>query len=179
MNPVLKVLTEARLRQLSTKDNAMQVVVAEIVGSTPRHDRPRPETFERWCEKKATTALPASPAAIALFVLEHQGFGFEAVLGQLADISGAHCDAGLADPTTSYPVTAALDRISQLSPPASWPKTEKSQWLQLPYTLKTYLVKRDKDTTREIRRAQNEAAELRKKHAQTPKVENETAVQNI
>jgi hypothetical protein len=180
MNPVTQALAAARLRQLCTRDDAMLAVVAEIIGATPRHDRPRPEAFERWCERKGTTALPASPAAIALFVLEHQGHGLEAVLEHLADISGAHCDAGLADPTTSHPVTAALNKISKLDPPASWPKSEKTQWLQLNYTLQAYLVRRDKDQTREIRRAQNEAAELRKQLNAQQKVEttNETPVQS-
>ena len=57
MNPVMKALTEARLRQISTKDDAMAAVVRQIVGPVPHDDSPAPEVFERWCAAKGVTGL--------------------------------------------------------------------------------------------------------------------------
>jgi hypothetical protein len=179
VNPVMKALAEARLKQISTKDDATAAVLRQVIGPTPYDDTPPSEMFRSWSEKKGFTHLPASTSACAMFVLEHQGFGLEAVLQHLRGISAVHTNAGLADPTSSFPVSAALNEISKLAPPASWPKAEKAQWLQLPWTLQAYLVRRDKEQTREIRRAQNEAAELRRQLNAQQKVEtNETPIQS-
>jgi hypothetical protein len=163
-NPVTRALAEARLPQLANKDDAMLAVAEEIVGPAPKHDRPLPAAFVRFCERKGTTALPASIGAVALFVLGHQGFGLEAVLGQLADISGAHCDAGLADPTTAACVTGALSRIAKIEPPRSWPKAQKARFLSMSYDLQLFVAKHEEQRERAIHKAHQEAADLR--HAQ-------------
>jgi hypothetical protein len=175
MNPVTEALAAARLRQLNVKDDAMSVIVSQVVGPIPKHARPKPEAFNRWCERKGTTALPASTSAVALFVLEHQKDGVEALLGHLADISGSHCDANLADPTTSQPVTAALNRITKVEPPRSWAKTEWARFWALPYGMQVYVKKRETERDAGLRRAQDKLAEERKQIA-NPKVENESPI---
>lgn len=89
-NPVLEALAQARLRQLSTKDAAMQAVVTQLIGEIPHHERPRPELFERFCEARATTAIPASTSAVAVFVLQHAPLGIEALVSELENIGAAH-----------------------------------------------------------------------------------------
>lgn len=169
MNPVMKALTEARLKQISTKDDAMAAVVRQIIGPTPYDDSPPPAVFERWCAAKGVSALPAATSAVALFVLEHQGFGLEAVLQHLRGISAVHTNAGLADPTTSWPVTAAFNTIAKLEAPRSWPKAEKVKWLAIPYTLQAFVAKHEEQRERAVHKAHQEAADLRKQlNAQTP-----------
>jgi hypothetical protein len=67
----------------------------------------------------------------------------------------------------------ASDRLTDLGyvPPSSWTKEAKLRFLELPADLQAYLVKREKDRDREVRRSQREAAELRRQLAaiQQPK----------
>jgi hypothetical protein len=177
MNPVTEALAAARLRQLGTKDQAMAAVVAEIVGPTPKHDRSKPQAFIRWCEQKGTTALPASISAVALFVLEHQKDGLETVLAHLADISGSHCDAGLADPTTSYPATAALNKIARVEPPRSWDADGRALFLGLPYAVQRFVLKRETERDVALRQAQNRLAEERKSANATKETISENPIQ--
>jgi hypothetical protein len=70
----------------------------------------------------------------------------------------------------SNPVIEALlcakanERLQTLGyePPKSWTKEAKLRFLELPADLQAYLVIREKQRDREVRRAQNEAADARK-----------------
>jgi hypothetical protein len=58
----------------------------------------------------------------------------------------------------------ATERLQELlyEPPRSWTKEAKLRFLELPADLQAYLVVREKQRDREMRRSQNEAAEARK-----------------
>lgn len=54
-------------------------------------------------------------------------------------------------------------RVSDLiDPPRSWGPAEKAAFLRLPRDLQIFYAKREKERDREVRRAQNDAAEARK-----------------
>jgi hypothetical protein len=53
-----------------------------------------------------------------------------------------------------------------VDPPRSWGKEEKQRFLQLPPDLQRYYAEREKQRDRHLRRAQNEAAEARKRVAE-------------
>jgi len=135
--------------------------VTEILGSAPGDDQAPAAPFVAWCEAKGLPWRPASPGSVALFVLEHQSLGIETLLQILQGISAAHEALAMSDPTTSWSVTSALNRITKLVPPRSWPKAEREMFARLPYALQHYVAMHEDRREREIRRAHNEAAALR------------------
>ena len=60
-------------------------------------------------------------------------------------------------------VTASLATIKKIEMPRSWSKGQRTQWLQLPYTLQTYVLKRETERDKALLKAQNQAAIERKK----------------
>ena len=53
-------------------------------------------------------------------------------------------------------------KAEPIEPPRSWTKEAKEQWSKLPRETQEYLASREGDRDREVRRVQNEAAEIRK-----------------
>jgi hypothetical protein len=67
-----------------------------------------------------------------------------APLVELVDrIGAAHVARGLADPCATYPVPAMLNKIAAINPPRSWSKAEQRRFRSLPYSLQTYVCKRE------------------------------------
>jgi hypothetical protein len=165
-SPVLDALVNARMASISNTDHAIEVIVVELLGSPPKYDDSSPVDFMKWCDGKGLPWRPAAPAAVALWIFEHAGLGTDALLAEVAKISAAHCSKWLSDPTTGWPVGAALSAITKIERPRSWPKDLESQWQGVPYALKSYLVRREHERDNGIRRAQNERADaLKKLHA--------------
>ena len=77
-------------------------------------------SFQSWCEALGVPWLPARPNTVALFVLEGAKLGIEQMLECIHSISVSHQAAQLADPTSGFPVTSALNTISKIEPPRSW-----------------------------------------------------------
>ena len=107
--------------------------------------------------------MPARPATVALFILQHRSMGLAELVELVDQIGAAHVARGLADPCATYPVPAMLNKVAAIKPPRSWPKEEKQRFLALPYGTQTYLCKREGERDRAVRQAQNEAADARKK----------------
>jgi hypothetical protein len=139
-NPVLQALLAARLHDLST--------------------------FEKWCIPRQINPLPVAPAYVAAFIRDSQPvLPFEKVWETVQEISRSHLENGLADPTAGGPVAEAINAISRIEPPRSWPKAEKEMFLRLPYDLQKYWHDRSKETDRAVGRAHNEAARARQELA--------------
>jgi hypothetical protein len=138
-NPVLAALAQARLRAAPV--------------------------FARWCELNGATFCPASPATVAKFVTDCAPLGIERLWPAMQDISRAHVSLGLADPTLGGVVADAIGDIAGIDPPRSWPEDRKLRFRSLPYDLQTYVAEHETRREKALRRAQNEAAMVRKKFA--------------
>ena len=164
-NPVIAALANARAAEaiagLRERDNAVEDAVYREVPKPP--PAAIPAAFSAWCEERGVSALPARPASVALFVLQHRTMGLAELVELVDQIGAAHVATGMADPVSTYPVPAMLSRIAQINPPRSWPAEEKQRFLGLPYSLQTYVCKREGERDKALRRAQNEAADARKK----------------
>ena len=57
----------------------------------------------------------------------------------------------------------ALNAISKLEAPRSWPKAMKERFKDIPYDVQSYLVESSGRREAELRRAQNTAADAQKK----------------
>ena len=76
-----------------------------------------------------------------------------------------HLSIGLADPTLGGPAVTAISDLAGIEPPRSWPDDRKQRFRSLPYDLQIYVVSRETQREKALRRAQNEAAALRQKLA--------------
>lgn len=121
--------------------------------------------FQNWCASNSVSELPAAPADVARFVSDCFELGMAEIWPMLQEISRAHYLIGLADPTQGGPVAAAIAGIAKIDPPRAWPKEHKASFSLLPYNLQSYLAGHEARREKEIRRAQNEAADAKKKLA--------------
>ena len=118
--------------------------------------------FEKWCSLRGESAIPASPTIIARFIADIAPLGIDRVWPAVLEISRAHYTVGLPDVTNSFPVASAINALSKLEPPRSWPAAEKPRFLTLPYDIQLTISKREADRDHQIRTMQNEFAKLKK-----------------
>ena len=144
-NPVLAALAQARMR------------------AAPM--------FVKWCELNGLSPCPAVPAHVARFVVDCAPLGIERLWPAIQDISRLHVSVGLADPTVGGPVAEAISYLAKIDPPRSWPADRKRRFKSLPYDLQVYVASHEAQRERALRRAQNEAANARRKLAEYPKSE--------
>jgi hypothetical protein len=121
--------------------------------------------FTKWSELNGVSACPAAPGAVARFVSDCAALGIERMWLAVQEISKMHVELGYADPTLGGLVAAAIDKISGISPPRSWPNDHKFRFKSLPYDLQLYVVAHERRREQVIRRAQNEAASARQQLA--------------
>lgn len=138
-NPVLAALAQARFR-----------------------DAP---IFVKWCELNGATSCPAAPATVARFVADCASLGIERLWPVVRQISQMHAGLGLADPTLGGAAAAAIGEIAGIAPPRSWPDRCKERFKPLPYDIQAFVASHEAQRERALRRAQNEAASLRKRLA--------------
>lgn len=138
-NPVLAALAQARMR------------------AAPM--------FARWCELNGVRLYPAAPADVAKFVADCASLGIERLWPAIQEISVMHSSLGVADPTLGGVVAAAVSDVGGIDPPRSWPDDRKIRFRSLPYDLQIYIAAHEAQREKVLRRAQNEAAAVRRKLA--------------
>lgn len=139
INPVLAALAQARAR------------------SAP--------LFARWCELNGAPFCPARPADVARFVSDCAPLGIDRLWTALRQVSESHASLGLADPTLGTPVAAAVSDVAAVDPPRSWANEYKLRFRSLPYDLQVFVGSHEAQREKALRRAQNEAAAVRRKLA--------------
>ena len=130
--------------------------------------------FARWCELNGVSWCPAAPAAVARFVADCASLGIERLWPAVQDISKAHVALGLADPTLGGAVASVISDVAGIDPPRSWPDDRKQRFKTLPYDLQVYVAAHEAQREKALRRAQNEAANARKKIAALQPPQRET-----
>ena len=121
----------------------------------------------RWCALNGLAVFPVPPAIVARFVADCAPLGIERLWPAVQDIQAAHVSLGLADPTLGTAVAAALNDVAGIAPPRSWPGDYKQRFRSLPYDLQRFVADHELQREKALRRAQNEAAEFRRKLAVT------------
>ena len=138
-NPVLVALAQARMREAPM--------------------------FVRWCELNGASPCPAAPETVARFITDCASLGIERLWPAMQQISKMHVLLGLADPTLGGGAAGAISEIAGVAPPRSWPEFYRERFRSLPYDVQAYVASRETQRERALRRAQNEAASLRKRIA--------------
>jgi hypothetical protein len=172
-NPVMDALTLHKANELRERDRLVAQTVQVRLG-VPPSPPDVPSLFLAWCERHRISALPAKPAAVALFIMQAKDISVDALCELVAAISRAHVRHS--DPTASWMVRQAfVSMAGDIPPPNSWPKTEWQFWNDLPYQVKRYLAPREKGRDSTVRRAQNESADWRRKLKEMEKKNEVTA----
>jgi hypothetical protein len=163
-------IARAKARALNDGDAKMAAAVATklpIAVELGDDVRLRLQLFAHWCERHSVRACAAKPTTIAQWVLDHGHLGADNVMAVLAAIEAIHAHHGLANPTKTPIVSKALEQHFQSEAPRSWKADEKLLFATLPEAVKQVIARRERDRERELRRAQNAAAEAERKLKQT------------
>ncbi len=122
--------------------------------------------FITWAKASGKPHLPASMADVAAFVADMKAMPPDWLATQLRAVDEEHERLGYAPPCRSTLVTELINKLYPIDPPRSWQAEMKDAFRRLPLLLQLYVAAHEKRREKEIRRAQNEAAELRQKLAE-------------
>lgn len=168
-SPVMKALASAQQESWNQNEATIEHSMLEFLHpvfppaqSDEDGVKPVISAFAAWCEMMNVRSCPARPAVLAGFIVElSRTIPATDLIKAAADIADWHLLFGLANPSATPIVLAALDRIAAIDPPRSWPKEQKHRFRALPHDLQVYIAKREKERDRAVRRAQNSAASQR------------------
>src|SRR5262249_47748991 len=118
--------------------------------------------FVRWAEMQRVRSLPARPTSVAAFAQWQKDLGVskEKINATLAAIEAMHFAASLANPCAT-PLVRITSAASTIEAPRSWTGPERQLFTELPIEVQRVISRREADRERTMRRAQNEAGELR------------------
>jgi hypothetical protein len=175
MNPVMAALLKHKASEVSERQTEVSNIVYGRIGYPPLV--PVPDAFNRWCEERGLISCPATPETIALFVLQNAALEADALSALLEGITAGHQHLG--DPVASWQVNRALElAYGEVKMPRSWKKEKVRLFNTLPYFVKSYIAYRDKQVDTALRRAQNEAGDLRHKFKQMEEAKEANADEN-
>jgi hypothetical protein len=134
--------------------------------------------FLDYCSIVNVRYLPARPVTVASFIFKQFDAGVkpDTIFAQLAGIEKLHDQFDMSNPVATSACRVALSEVASIEAPRSWPKEEKAMFAHLPPQIRNIIAKREKDRETTLRRAQNEAGDLRrllKTAADTKPVTNE------
>lgn len=143
-------------------------VMQALIGARLQEE---PSAFGKWCIVRGVRSLPALPVHVANFITDLAAAekSVKQIWPMVKEISQTHVSNGLADPTAGGVVGDMINSIALIDPPRSWPAAEKERFGLLPYDVQVFFSYRENQREREIRRAQNEAADARKQLADIQK----------
>jgi hypothetical protein len=90
------------------------------------------------------------------------GASTEKLLQQLDAIGRMHDRHNLPNPCATHAARAALESVTNFDPPRSWRAEEKEAFLTLPAEIKAVVSRREQQREKELRRLQNELAEMKR-----------------
>jgi hypothetical protein len=122
--------------------------------------------FLQWAEAQKVRALPARPCSVAAFAQWQRDLGVPKakINATLSAISALHIAASVGDPVAT-PTVRMITAASTIEPPRSWTKDEKQLFTELPVEIQRAVSRRERDREVQLRRMQNELAELKRQRA--------------
>jgi hypothetical protein len=136
--------------------------------------------FLEWCAVQKVRALPCRPTSLAAYLQweRDRHTPKEKISATVAAIEQLHNAANWGNPCAS-PIVRITTAASTIEAPRSWPAADKLRWPELPIEIQAVVARREKNRETELRRAQNEAGELRrliKTAADSKPVDNTTEI---
>jgi hypothetical protein len=181
MAELAQAIRQANERELDANELALASCFPPPVELSPVA-RQLVAPFVQFAESQRVRALPAKPATCAAFAQWQRDLGVppEKINATLSAIEALHFAAGQSNPIAT-PLVRTITAASTIDPPRSWTKEEKQLFTGLPVEVQVVIDRRERDRETTLRRAQNEAGDLRRllKTAADPKpVSSENGVTN-
>src|SRR5262245_11944782 len=119
--------------------------------------------FLAWCEQQKVRPVPCRPQCVAAYCQHQQDIGVsrQVIAERLEAIADLHNAASWGNPCAT-PVVRRVTGASTIEAPRSWDKESKIAFTELPVEIQAVIAKREQDRETAMRRAQNEAGELRR-----------------
>ena len=155
------MLADLTARELDANEQAL----AACFGQPPEltaEARQLLTPFLAWCEQQRVRPLPAKPTSVAAFAQLQidQRIPRDSLHATLSAIEQLHFAAAMANPV-AVPVVRTVTG-STIDPPRSWRAEEKLMFTGLPPEIASVIARREQDRERELRKAQNAAAEAKR-----------------
>ena len=153
------------------KDKTEQALAAQINAILPAPEELDEHTvallnpFVEWCAATGVRHLPCRPTTVAVYVLHQASLGAPPgrIVSTMSAIEALHNLYQCANPVATSSARFALEQVIKGGPaPRSWTKDEKALWATLPPEVRSVIQRRDADQEKSMRKAQNEAADLRR-----------------
>ena len=121
--------------------------------------------FADFCKAKGVPFLPAAPQSVALFLRTENlgGADYKRIFATAQAIERLHDRAMLSNPVATFVCRNELSRLYEISPPRSWAKVHHPLWASLSVEVRQIIENYAGLASKAVRKAQNEAAELRHK----------------
>jgi hypothetical protein len=167
----------ARRREQAQKwDQGEAALAAEVVlraqlpppPDLSEEDRQSLQPFIAYTTTASARFCPAKPTTVAAFIIEQAGAtgsSTEKLLQQLDAIGRLHDRHNLANPCATHAARAALESVTNIEPPRSWRGPEKQMFTTLPAECRAVVARRERERELEVRKLQNETAQLRQSTA--------------
>ena len=143
-----------------------QQLAARLPQPEPLDDQTREDLqpFLAWTSLAGVRYAPCKTHVVCAYVLHLAATGASTgtILRSLTAISALHERHNLADPVSSSAARYAIEYAIPADPPRSWRKDEKKLFVTMPAEVKVAVSRREHQRETEIRRLQNELAELKK-----------------
>ena len=118
--------------------------------------------FVDWCKARGAAAYPTQPRLLAEFVTGNASMGADWAESVVNDVVALNLQVGLANPAATPAVIGALTSIRSIEPPRSWPREQWAHFHALPLTTQRYVLRREAERDKEVRKLQNEVANLKR-----------------
>ena len=159
MGQLADAIRQVNERELDANESA-------IASCFPPPPQLTPDTEQRlipwlyWCEQQRVRSCPTSVAAYVRYQ-QDQGVSRQLIAERLEAIEAMHTAASLANPIATV-VVRVTTGASTIDAPRSWPKDSKLQFAELPVEIQSVIARREHQREVELRRMQNELADLKK-----------------
>ena len=133
-------------------------------GSDGDMNPPSLKPFTHFCMAHSVPHLPAKPATLAAFILSQiaSGTKSELIRSLVSAIDVLHDRNGFSSPASTSLVRFALNKLRPVDPPRSWTAKEQAMFVALPEEIQGVISRKEKNRETDLRRRQNELAELKK-----------------
>jgi hypothetical protein len=156
------------IRQVNEREiDANEMALAQCFPPPPElsgDTKDRLTPFLMWCQQQRVRAVPAKVTTIAAYVTyqQDQGISRTTIAERLDAIESLHYAASIGNPCAN-PLVRTITAASTIEAPRSWgDKEARRLFAQLPVEIQAQVAAREQNREQALRRAQNEAAELRK-----------------
>lgn len=165
-----------RREQAEAWDRGEQKIATQYGSRLPQppdlsdEDRTALKPFIEWAADNSARFCPCKPHVLAAYILTQASTGLDEqeLLKEVEAVDRLHQRNGLASPVATTACRAALEQVLHyVEPPRSWLKSEKESFVTMPIEVKAAVVRRERDRETQLRRMQNELAELKKRQKQT------------